>query len=118
MGGWLNFVEPVRIFDSVGTPTKEFLGHTPETVGIASPLVNGRIKMSAEGLRYIRAMSAAWADTLHSGLPGSRWVAEAGHLGKTYLGDGREGREAGGSGGCPGGAWSGVEWDIVRVNLN
>lgn len=82
--GWCNFVEPATIRYEDQKPSRELLRHCPESVGVSPPLLRGLITINPWHMKYLRAMSAGWSNTIHLKSPIQNWMAKAQHLRAKY----------------------------------
>lgn len=82
--GWCNFVQPAVIRYEDETPSRELLRHCPESVGINPPLWHGRITIDTWHMKYLRAMSTGWGNTIHLKSPVQDWIVKARHLKEKY----------------------------------
>lgn len=77
MRGWLNFVQPSSICYNAGTSIRQLLRNALESIGVRPPLMHGSIAMADGWMRYVRAMTLAWADIMNMRLPVNEWLVKA-----------------------------------------
>lgn len=69
------------------TPRRELLRHCPEGRGIQPPLMHARVTLGDWQMKYLRAMTYEWVNTILADKPVRKWLEKAHELREIYSAD-------------------------------